>query len=277
MLGTLSGFMLGRGPSWSHFIYHFIFCRLLNLTLYDTVMTSRGQVRLDNHEKALKEDESGTSLKQVVRSSEHTCLKRSSLQRYRKKVTALGSQSATMGHHKGVLHVLSLDMNKALAKYVVDLSAKFFGLTVRKLCILAFEFTAQNKLAAPESWKSRGMAGRRWLQYFLTRNNLSMRKPEPTSLSRATAINPISTKSFFDNLNEVLNLQQTIHIMQMRLELERSTLQVLSLTLKARSKLEVSYPQKRGGWLLLYELLAPMAIQSHQCTYFPEKRTVSCL
>ena len=161
------------GPSWSHFIYYFIFCRWLNLTMYDTVMTSRGQVRLDIYEKALKEVESGTPLKQVVHSYAHTGLKRSSLQRYRKKVSALGSQSATMGYHKGVPHVLSLDIGKALAKYVVDLSAQFFGLTPRKLRILAFEFTAQNKLAAPE----RGMAGRRWLQYFLTRNNFSVRKP----------------------------------------------------------------------------------------------------
>ena len=176
------------GPSWSHFIYYFIFCRLLNLTLYDTLMTSRGQVRLDIYEKALKEVENGTPLKQVVRSYAHTRLKRSSLQRYRKKVTALGSQYATMGYHKSVSHVLSLGMDKALAKYVVDLSAQFFGLTPRKLRILAFEFTAQNKLAAPESWNSRGIAGRRWLQYFLTRNNLSMRKLEPTSLSRATAV-----------------------------------------------------------------------------------------
>ena len=112
-------------------------------------MTSRGEVLLDINEKALKEVESVTPLKQVVRSYVHTGLKRSSLQRFRKKVTALGSQSATMGYHKGLSHVLSLDMDKALAKYVVDLSAQFFGLTPRKLRILAFEFTAQNKLAAP--------------------------------------------------------------------------------------------------------------------------------
>ena len=99
-------------------------------------------------------------------------------------------------------------MDKALAKYVVDLSAQFFGLTPRKLRILAFEFTAQNKLAAPKSWNSRGMAGRRWLQYILTRSNLSMRKPEPTSLSRATAFNPITTKRFFDNLDKVLKQYQ---------------------------------------------------------------------
>ena len=111
------------GPSWSHFICYFIFCRLLNLTLYDTVMTSRGQVRLNIYEKALTEVESGTPLKKVVRSYAHTGLKRSLLQRYRKKVTAFGRQSVTMGYHKDVPHVLSVDMDKALVKYVVDLSA----------------------------------------------------------------------------------------------------------------------------------------------------------
>ena len=95
-----------------------------------------------------------------------------------------------------------------LGKYVADLSAQFFGLTPRKLRILAFEFTAQNKLAATESWNSRGMAGRRCLQYFLTRNNLSLRKPEPTSLSQATAFNPITTRRFFDNLDEVMKQYQ---------------------------------------------------------------------
>ena len=77
-----------------------------------------------------------------------------------------------MGYHKDVPHVLSLDMDKTLAKYEVDLSAQFIGLTPRKLRILAFEFTAQNELASPESWNSRGMARRKWLQYFLTTKQL---------------------------------------------------------------------------------------------------------
>ena len=65
MLGTLSGFMLSRGPKLESLYLIFYFCRLLNLTLYDTVMTSQGQVRLDIYEKALKKIESGTPLKQV--------------------------------------------------------------------------------------------------------------------------------------------------------------------------------------------------------------------
>ena len=35
-----------------------------------------------------------------------------------------------------------------------------------------------------------------------------MRKPEPTSLSRATAFNPTTTKRFFDNFDEVLKQNQ---------------------------------------------------------------------
>ena len=35
-----------------------------------------------------------------------------------------------------------------------------------------------------------------------------MRKLEPTSLSRAMAFNPITTKRFFDNLDEVLKQYQ---------------------------------------------------------------------
>ena len=58
----------------------------------------------------------------------------------------------------------------------------------------------------------------------------------------------------------------------MRLGLKRSSLQVLSLMLKARSKLEVSYPQKRGSWLLLYVLLAP-EVESRTQGSRPKPRT----
>ena len=60
----------------------------------------------------------------------------------------------------------------------------------------------------PRNWISNGMAGRKWLKHFLTRNKLSMRKPELTSLNRATAFNPVTTGKFFDNLESVLKQYQ---------------------------------------------------------------------
>lgn len=46
------------------------------------------------------------------------------------------------------------------------------------------------------------MAGRDWLEGFLKRNGISVRKPEATSINRITAFNKTEVSLFYKNLKK---------------------------------------------------------------------------
>ncbi|KAK9700396.1 hypothetical protein QE152_g31276 [Popillia japonica] len=56
----------------------------------------------------------------------------------------------------------------------------------------------------PPSWEKNEMAGKDWLMSFKRRNELSIRRPEPCSRSRATAFNQNNVAKFFENLERLI-------------------------------------------------------------------------
>ena len=70
---------------------------------------------------------------------------------------------------------------------------------------MAYQFAVANHITVPSSWEIQGKAGKDWLRLFMQRNELAIRKPEPTSIARATAFNIETTQTFFDNLAIVLD------------------------------------------------------------------------
>lgn len=79
-----------------------------------------------------------------------------------------------------------------------------YGLTPREVRELAYKIAKANGMAMPSIWKSKKVAGRKWFRGFMKRNpDISIRKPEATSLSRLTSFNHPNVKRFIDNLSSI--------------------------------------------------------------------------
>jgi hypothetical protein len=69
---------------------------------------------------------------------------------------------------------------------------------------LAYQYATQEKCIVPLSWSAKKEAGRDWISSFMRRHqDLSIRKPQATSLSRATIFNKHNVDSFFDNVEVI--------------------------------------------------------------------------
>jgi hypothetical protein len=69
---------------------------------------------------------------------------------------------------------------------------------------LAYQYATQEKCIVSLSWSVKKEAGRDWLSGFMRRHqDLSIRKPQATSLSRATSLNKHNVDSFFDNVDVI--------------------------------------------------------------------------
>lgn len=101
--------------------------------------------------------------------------------------------------------VFDTEQEKIL-KDLLKTSAIYYGLTPKNVCSLAYDCAIKFNIKFPNSWKTNKMAGKDWLTAFLKRNpKLSIRKPEATSLGRATSFNKTNVGRFFDKLAAVLD------------------------------------------------------------------------
>lgn len=93
-----------------------------------------------------------------------------------------------------------------LVNYLLQASKYHYGLTVNEVCKLAYQFATANKNLLPLNWKQEEKAGKDWYLGFMKRQSalLSLRKPEPTSLCRATSFNRNTVREFFDNYESLL-------------------------------------------------------------------------
>lgn len=92
-------------------------------------------------------------------------------------------------------------MEVILEEYLLTSQKMFYGLTTKKCRELAYQYAEKNNLKFPKSWKEKKLAGEDWFQGYMKRHpNLSIRKPEATSLARMTAFNRAKVRTFFDNL-----------------------------------------------------------------------------
>lgn len=91
-----------------------------------------------------------------------------------------------------------------LEEYMKVSSKMFYGLTYRCARTLAFEYASKINKNYPQTWNEKKMAGVEWMRSFMKRHpRLSYRKPENTSIARATSFNKSNVDHFFKNYAEV--------------------------------------------------------------------------
>lgn len=122
-------------------------------------------------------------------------IKYSTLQKHVQK----NSATKSLGRYKSVF---SKNEEDEFYEHIKELDGRFYGLTRKDLCELAYQYAEKNKIKHP--FKN-GQAGSQWYTNFMKRHpTLSLRQPEPTSIARARGFNKTQVQLFFDNLKSVI-------------------------------------------------------------------------
>lgn len=95
--------------------------------------------------------------------------------------------------------VLALHLEESLVFYLLIMESKFYGLTRQDVRKMAFQLAVRNQVEHPFR---NNIAGRAWLDHFLSRHKdkLSIRSPTGTSNARALGFNKEAVDKFFDIL-----------------------------------------------------------------------------
>lgn len=105
-----------------------------------------------------------------------------------------------------VWKVFSEKQEEMLCNYLITCSKMLYGVSRKEARKLAYNFAKVNSIEYPTSWNNEGQAGKTWYYGFMKRHKmLSLRKPQATSLSRATSFNRHNVSTFFGKYKELLN------------------------------------------------------------------------
>lgn len=141
----------------------------------------------------------GASIKYAAK---HFNLNIMTLKRYYRRQLEQGVDSISYQPDFGKsTRVFTTQEETMLVEYIVKASKLHFGLTAKCARSLAYEFAIQNGKKIPQNWERNKIASYDWLNAFMRRNQqISIRVPEPTSMSRATSFNQHNFSMFMNNL-----------------------------------------------------------------------------
>jgi len=93
-----------------------------------------------------------------------------------------------------------------LAVYLKHCSKVHYGMTLMQTRKFAYDYAKRLDKKVPHNWEEAQMAGPDWMKGFMIRQgDLSLRKPENTSLARSSSFNRANVDRFLDNLEAVLH------------------------------------------------------------------------
>lgn len=170
-------------------------------------ITERGNTPADVIMRAINEVGPGKSLRSVAKDYN---INYRTLTRYYNKVKSQSTNEnqitlSKVGYVK-VRQIFSDKDEENLVEYLQKCADIYYGLSPHAVRKFAFEYASALNRNYPESWSVNREAGIEWFKGFIKRHStLSIRKPEATSLARATSFNPYNVNKFFDNLSKVLD------------------------------------------------------------------------
>lgn len=106
---------------------------------------------------------------------------------------------------RGKKPIFNESQEQELVQFILKSCRNYFGITTLTLRKVAFDFATANGLAHNFN-RATGMAGKDWYHCFMSRHpEISLRRPEATSLSRITAFNEEEVDIFFTNLTQLIS------------------------------------------------------------------------
>jgi len=122
------------------------------------------------------------------------------------------SKSSAIPYNKSAMKIFTESEEKELVEYSLRASKMGFGLSSGKLRTLAYEYAKKPNKRFPHcrrgranSWEKEKQAGKEWFRSFMGRHpELSIRKPEPTSIGHMSAFNKHNVELFYSNVHDVL-------------------------------------------------------------------------
>ena len=132
-------------------------------------------------------------------------IKLTTLQRHLKKFRSSGKNEFKYETKYDVKKVFTYEEELLLKDYIIIRAKLHYGTSKMDIRKLAFEFAKANNKTFPPEWERNKRAGESWIRCFMQRHqkDLSLRKPESTSLSRSTSFNKHNVQLFFNNLKKV--------------------------------------------------------------------------
>jgi AraC-like DNA-binding protein len=125
----------------------------------------------------------------ILRAASECEVSKSTLARHLNMHKAAENQTFQYTSKCNTNRVFSPQEEELLKNYLKQVSLIHYGLTRKKIRILALDFAQVNKKKIPDSWIVNGRVGKNWYYEFMNRQKdaLSLRKPQATSLSRSTS------------------------------------------------------------------------------------------
>lgn len=105
---------------------------------------------------------------------------------------------------KGYERTFTEEQEEALARIIEDMESKLLGLSGLDVRKIAFQFAQKLNIAHRFNFEKEE-AGKDWLRGFMSRHEMSLRKAEHTSSSRAYGFNKQAVQEFFVLLKKLLD------------------------------------------------------------------------